>query len=140
MASLELQSFSFEADPQALDDLQHRLRRTIWPDEVSAEPWRYGPPVAYMKRFIDYWLEEYDWRTHQTRLNAFSQFAARIDDHRIHFIHEVGAGPAPIPLVLTHGWPGSVVEMLKIIPLLTDPAAHGADPADSFTVVAPSIP
>lgn len=140
MASLELQSFSFEAEPRTLDDLQQRLRRTIWPDEVSAEPWRYGPPVAYMKRFIDYWLDEYDWRAHEMRLNAFPQFVAQIDDHRIHFIHQAGAGPAPIPLVLTHGWPGSVVEMLKIIPLLTDPAAHGGDPADSFTVVAPSIP
>jgi pimeloyl-ACP methyl ester carboxylesterase len=93
-----------------------------------------------MKRFVDYWLDEYDWRAHEMRLNAFPQFVAQIDDHRIHFIHQVGAGPAPIPLVLTHGWPGSVVEMLKIIPLLTDPAAHGGDPADSFTVVAPSIP
>lgn len=140
MASPEIESFTFEAQPQALDDLQHRLRRTIWPDEVSADPWRYGPPVAYMKRFVDYWLNEYDWRVQQTRLNAFPQFVAQIDDHRIHFIHQVGTGPAPIPLVLTHGWPGSIVEMLKIIPLLTDPAAHGGDPADSFTVIAPSIP
>jgi pimeloyl-ACP methyl ester carboxylesterase len=140
MANLEVRSFSFAAQAQALDDLRQRLRRTIWPDEVSAEPWRYGPPVAYMKRFVDYWLDEYDWRSHEARLNAFPQFTAQVDDHRLHFIHQAGAGPAPIALVLTHGWPGSVVEMLKIIPLLTDPAAHGADPADSFTVIAPSIP
>ncbi|GFE82777.1 multidrug MFS transporter [Steroidobacter agaridevorans] len=140
MADFAIENFRFEAPPQALDDLQQRLRRTLWPDEVAAEPWRYGPPVAYMQRFIDYWLNKYDWRTHEARLNSFPQFVAQIDEHRIHFIHQVGNGPSPIPLVLTHGWPGSVVEMLKIIPLLTDPAAHGGDPADAFTVIAPSIP
>lgn len=140
MASPEVESFRFEAEPRALEDLEQRLRRTIWPDEVSAEPWRYGPPVTYMKRFVEYWVEEYDWPAEQARLNAFPQFVTQIDEHRIHFIHQVGTGPAPIPLVLTHGWPGSVVEMLKIIPLLTNPAAHGGDPADAFTVIAPSIP
>ncbi|GFE85864.1 epoxide hydrolase family protein [Steroidobacter agaridevorans] len=140
MADFAIENFRFEAPPEALDDLQQRLRRTLWPDEVAAEPWRYGPPVAYMQRFIDYWLNKYDWRTHEARLNSFPQFVAQIDEHRTHFIHQVGNGPSPIPLVLTHGWPGSVVEMLKIIPLLTDPAAHGGDPADAFTVIAPSIP
>jgi pimeloyl-ACP methyl ester carboxylesterase len=140
MANVTIERFQFEAQPQALDDLQQRLRRTLWPDEVAAEPWRYGPPVAYMQRFVDYWLNHYDWRIHEARLNSFPQFVARIDEHRIHFIHQVGQGPSPIPLVLTHGWPGSVVEMLDIIPLLTDPAAHGGDPADAFTVIAPSIP
>lgn len=138
--TLEIESFRFEAQPQALDDLQRRLRHTLWPDEVVAEPWRYGPPVAYMKRFVEYWMNEYDWRTHEAHLNAYPQFVARIDEHRIHFIRQTGKGPAPLPLLLTHGWPGSVVEMLKIIPLLTDPEAHGADPNDAFTVVAPSIP
>lgn len=140
MASLNIESFRFEAPPQALDDLHQRLRRTLWPDEVAAEPWRYGPPVAYMQRFVDHWLDEYDWQTHEAHLNSFPQFVAQIDEHRIHFIHQIGKGPSPMPLVLTHGWPGSVVEMLKIIPLLTDPAAHGGDPADAFTVIAPSIP
>lgn len=140
MANLNIESFRFEAPPQALDDLHQRLRRTLWPDEVAAEPWRYGPPVAYMQRFVDHWLDEYDWRTHEAHLNSFPQFVTQIDEHRIHFIHQIGKGPSPMPLVLTHGWPGSVVEMLKIIPLLTDPAAHGGDPADAFTVIAPSIP
>jgi len=140
MTSANIERFHFEAQPQALEDLQQRLRRTIWPDEVAAEPWRYGPPVAYMQHFVDYWLEEYDWRRHEAHLNSFPQFVAQIDEHRIHFIHQLGQGPAPLPLVLTHGWPGSVVEMLKIIPLLTDPAAHGGDPRDAFTVIAPSVP
>lgn len=140
MTSLQIEPFRFEAEQQALDDLAQRLRRTIWPDEIEAEPWRYGPPVAYMKSFVDYWLEKYDWSAQQARLNSFPQFVAQVDEHRIHFIHQKGVGPAPIPLVLTHGWPGSVVEMLKIIPLLTDPAAHGGDAADAFTVIAPSIP
>jgi len=132
--------FTYHADPALLVDLEQRLRRTLWPDEVAAEPWRYGPPVDYMKGFVAHWLERYDWRTHEARLNAFPQFVTQIDDHRIHFIHQPGVGPSPIPLVLTHGWPGSFVEMLKIIPLLTDPAAHGGDAADAFTVIAPSIP
>jgi pimeloyl-ACP methyl ester carboxylesterase len=140
MTDLAIENFRFQAQPQALDDLRQRLRRTLWPDEVSAEPWRYGPPVAYMQRFVDYWLNEYDWRAHEARLNSFPQFVAQIDQHRIHFIHQTGVGPSPVPLVLTHGWPGSIVETLKIIPLLTDPAAHGGDPADAFTVIAPSIP
>ena len=140
MANTVTERFSFSADPAALRDLELRLKQTLWPDEVVAEPWRYGPPVAYMKGFIEHWLEHYDWRTHEARLNSFPQFLAQIGEHRIHFIHEAGRGPAPLPLVLTHGWPGSFVEMLKIIPLLTDPAAHGGDPADAFTVIAPSIP
>jgi pimeloyl-ACP methyl ester carboxylesterase len=140
MSVAGIEHFAFHADPAALRDLDERLRRTIWPDEVTAEPWRYGPPVAYMKRFVRHWLDRYDWRAQEARLNALSQFVASIDEHRIHFIHQVGEGPAPIPLVLTHGWPGSFVEMLEIIPLLTNPAAHGGDAADAFTVIAPSIP
>ncbi len=140
MADGGIESFRFEADRTALRELEDRLRRTIWPDEVAADPWRYGPPVAYMRAFVEYWLDRYDWRTHEARLNSFPQFVTHVDGHRIHFIHQPGKGPAPMPLVITHGWPGSVIEMLKIIPLLTDPAAHGGDAADAFTVIAPSIP
>ena len=109
MAHPAIERFRFEASRHALNDLEQRLRRTLWPDEIATEPWRYGPPVSYMKRFVDYWLDEYDWHAQQARLNQFDQFVAEIDEHRIHFIHEVGTGPAPLPLVLTHGWPGSVV-------------------------------
>lgn len=132
--------FSFVADEAALADLRQRLRRIIWPDEIRAEPWRYGPPVAYMREFVRYWLEEYDWRREEARINAFPQYTLSIDGQCIHFIHQPGVGPDPIPLLITHGWPGSIVEFLKIIPLLTDPGAHGGDPADAFTIVAPSIP
>lgn len=140
MAVPAVEHFSFHADPAALDDLKRRLQQTLWPDEVAADPWRYGPPVAYMKSFVRHWLDGYDWRKHEAHLNSFPQFVTQIGQHRIHFIHQTGRGPAPIPLVLTHGWPGSFVEMLKIIPLLTDPASHGGDRADAFTVIAPSIP
>jgi len=140
MTGAPIECFQFHADQAALSDLKGRLRQAIWPDEVVAEPWRYGPPVAYMKAFIEHWLDRYDWRAHEEHLNSFPHFVTHIDEHRIHFIHQAGKGPAPIPLVLTHGWPGSIIEMLKIIPLLTDPAAHGADPADAFTIIAPSIP
>lgn len=140
MAEPAIEPFRFHADEAALSDLEVRLRRVIWPDEVATAPWHYGPPVAYMKAFVRYWLDQYDWHRHEERLNSFPQFITQLDGHRVHFIHQVGTGPAPIPLVLTHGWPGSIIEMLKIIPLLTNPAAHGADPADAFTVIAPSIP
>src|SRR5690606_13114600 len=97
MTSLQIREFRFEAQAQAIADLQHRLRNTIWPDEAVAEPWRYGPPVAYMRELVDYWLHEYDWRTHEARLNAFPQFETVIGKHRIHFIHQIGKGRAPIP-------------------------------------------
>lgn len=135
-----IKPFSFHANPVAIADLRRRLANTIWPDEIEAEPWRYGPPVDYMKGFVDYWLHKYDWSVQEARLNAFPQFIADIDDHQIHFIHQVGEGPAPMPIVLTHGWPGSIVEMLKIIPMLTNPSDYGGNAADSFTVIVPSIP
>lgn len=140
MAPFSIEPFSFHAEQAALDDVAARLGRVHWPDEVSAEPWRYGPPVNYMKGFVQHWLDRYDWRKQEARLNSFPQFVTQIDGHRIHFIHQQGRGAAPIALVMTHGWPGSIVEMLKIIPLLADPGAHGGDPADAFTVIAPSIP
>lgn len=140
MTATSIKPLRFEADSSALDDLERRLRLTIWPDEIVAAPWRYGPPVSYMKGFVEHWLERYDWRAQEAYLNSFPHFLMQIDQLQVHFIHQVGRGPAPIPLVLTHGWPGSFVEMLKIIPLLTDPESHGGDSADAFTVIVPSIP
>jgi pimeloyl-ACP methyl ester carboxylesterase len=140
MKDTAIDPFTFRADPEALRDLRKRLGRAIWPDEVVADPWRYGPPVDYMKGFVAYWLDQYDWQTQEARLNSFPQFVTDIGKHRIHFIHQPGKGPAPVPIILTHGWPGSFVELLKIIPMLTDPASYGGDPADAFTVIAPSIP
>jgi pimeloyl-ACP methyl ester carboxylesterase len=127
--------------PQAdLDDLQDRLKRTRWPDEVDDAGWDYGANLAYMQELIAYWRTTFDWRSQEQTINAFANFRAEIDGVGIHFIHEHGKGSNPIPLVLTHGWPSSFAEMLKIIPMLTDPNQYGADPADSFDVIVPSIP
>jgi pimeloyl-ACP methyl ester carboxylesterase len=127
--------------PQAdLDDLQARLKRTRWPDEVDDAGWDYGANLAYMQELIAYWRTAFDWRAQEQTINTFANFRAEIDGVGIHFIHERGKGSNPIPLILTHGWPSSFAEMLKIIPMLVDPKHYGADPADSFDVVVPSIP
>jgi microsomal epoxide hydrolase len=104
------------------------------------EPWSTGTSVAYMQRLIGYWRNGFDWRAKEAMLNRFRQFTVPLAGIDVHFIHEHGKGPDPMPLLLSHGWPGSVVEFHKLIPMLTDPARCGADPADAFTVVAPSLP
>ncbi|MGR6922917.1 epoxide hydrolase family protein [[Actinomadura] parvosata] len=127
--------------PQAqLDDLHRRLAATRWPDELPGVGWSYGIPVGYMKKLAEYWRTGFDWRAAEARLNAFPQFTTRIDGQNIHFVHARSPEPDALPLIITHGWPGSVAEFMKIIGPLTDPAAHGGDPADAFHVVAPSIP
>jgi pimeloyl-ACP methyl ester carboxylesterase len=136
----KLTPFSIDVPEKVIDDLRRRLRQTRWTDETDAEPWRYGPPLAYMQRFADYWLNQYDWRQQEAALNRLQHYTTDIDGHTIHFVHQEGVGPAPMPLVLTHGWPGSFIEMVRILPLLTDPAAHGGREEDAFTVVVPSIP
>ena len=129
------------AVPQAdLDDLRARLAGARWPDEVAGAGWEYGTNLSYMKDLTDYWRDRFDWRTQEQAINGFPQFRAEVDGVGIHFIHRRGEGPDPLPLVLLHGWPSSFVQMLKIIPLLADPAAHGGDAADSFDVVVPSLP
>lgn len=129
------------AIPQAtLDDLQRRLAATRWPDEVAGAGWDYGTSRAYLQELVGYWGHGFDWRAQEAALNRFAHFRTEIDKFGVHFIHEVGKGPNPIPLLLTHGWPDSFWRMHKIIPLLTDPASHGGDPADAFDVVVPSLP
>jgi pimeloyl-ACP methyl ester carboxylesterase len=120
--------------------LRARLAETRWPDEVLGSDWDYGASLAYMRDLAAYWQADYDWRRHERAINSFAHFRARIDGLGIHFIHERGRGPEPLPLVLTHGWPSSFLEMVKVIPLLTDPAGHGGDEADAFDVVVPSLP
>jgi pimeloyl-ACP methyl ester carboxylesterase len=136
----EVKPFSIAVPNEVLEDLRQRLMATRWSDETDAEPWRYGPPLAYMRHIVDYWLNRYDWRGQEAFLNSFPQYMTDIDGLSIHFIHQQGIGPDPMPLVMTHGWPGSFVEMLRILPMLTNPAAHGGRPEDAFTVVVPSIP
>ncbi|ALK34459.1 epoxide hydrolase family protein [Burkholderia plantarii] len=127
--------------PQAqLDDLHRRLRAARLPAALDAERWDDGASLAFMRRLADHWLHRFDWRAQEARLNRLPHFLANIDGLDIHFIHQRGTGPAPLPLVLTHGWPGSFVEMEHVIPMLADPAAHGGDAADAFHVVVPSLP
>jgi microsomal epoxide hydrolase len=127
--------------PQAdLDDLRDRLARTRWPDQLPGVGWDYGIPLEYVQELAGYWRTNYDWRVHEKRLNAFPQFITTIDGQNIHFLHVRSAEPDALPLIMTHGWPGSIVEFMNVIGPLTDPAAHGADPADAFHLVVPSIP
>ncbi len=129
------------AIPQAdLDDLNRRLDATRWPDELPGVDWSYGVPRTYLQELTQYWRTEYDWRAQEKLLNDLPQFTTEIDGQNIHFIHVRSPEPDAIPLVLTHGWPGSIVEFLDVIGPLTDPRAHGADPADAFHLVIPSLP
>jgi pimeloyl-ACP methyl ester carboxylesterase len=132
--------FTLHIPDQAIADLKDRLGRTRFPDQAPGEPWAYGADVAYLKQLVEHWRTTFDWRAQEARLNAFPQFRLPLHDIDVHFLHVPGKGPAPMPLLLLHGWPGSVFEFLEIIPRLTDPARFGGDPADALTVVAPSLP
>lgn len=140
MSAPKPEPFRIAVPQETLDDLKARLARTRFPDEAPDAPWAYGTSLAYMRDLVAYWRDEYDWRKHEAALNALPQFKVEIDGIGVHFIHVQGKGPNPRPLLLSHGWPGSVVEFQRIIPMLTDPASFGGDPADAFTVVAPSLP
>jgi pimeloyl-ACP methyl ester carboxylesterase len=129
------------AVPQAdLDDLHERLARTRWPSELPGVGWSRGVPVAYLEELATYWRDEYDWREWEAKLNAFPQYTTTIDGANIHFLHVPSPEPNALPLILTHGWPGSMVEFLNVIGPLADPVSHGGDPADAFHVVVPSMP
>jgi len=132
--------FTLRVPEEVLEDLRARLARVRWPDEPPLEPWSTGTSVAYLRGLVDYWRTRFDWRAQEARLNAFRQFKVPLGGIDLHFIHEEGKGPAPMPLLLSHGWPGSVLEFLRLVPLLTDPVRHGGDAHDAFTVVAPSLP
>jgi len=128
------------ATPDAvLLDLRRRLDDTRWTTD-TADDWREGMNPTYLRELVGYWRNGYDWRAQEAKLNAFHHFHAKVDDTRLHFVHEHGKGPAPLPLLLTHGYPDSFYRFSKLIPLLTDPANNGGDPADSFDVVVPSLP
>jgi len=134
------QPFTIRVPDQVLADLRARLERVRWPDEIPGAPWRYGTDLATMQALVAYWRDAYDWRAREAALNRFRQFSVELGGIPLHFVHEPGVGPDPTPLLLSHGWPGSIVEFQRIIPMLTDPARFGGDPADAFTVVAPSLP
>ncbi|TGA96605.1 epoxide hydrolase [Sporolactobacillus shoreae] len=132
--------FHIHASQSVLDDLRMRLVQTRWPGSPKDAKWAYGTNIDYLRQLITYWVKDFNWRDQEKYLNGFHQFKADIGGLKVHFIHEQGHGPKPMPLILTHGWPSSFYEMTKIIPLLTDPASHGGDAADTFDVVVPSLP
>ena len=132
--------FTLRVPDETLADLRARLDRVRWPDEAPGAGWTHGTSLAYLRELVAYWRQRYDWRAHEARLNGWRQFTVPVGGIDIHFVHEPGVGPAPLPLLLAHGWPGSIVEFQRIIPMLTDPVRFGGDAADAFTVVAPSLP
>ena len=132
--------FVLDIPEPAIDDLRARLARTRFPDQAPGAPWAYGTDVGYLRRLIEHWRTGFDWRAQEARLNAWPQFKVALHGIDVHYLQVEGKGPAPMPLLLSHGWPGSVFEFLELIPRLTDPARFGGDPADAFTVVVPSLP
>ncbi|WP_329522054.1 epoxide hydrolase family protein [Spirillospora sp. NBC_01491] len=136
----EIHPFHIEIPQADLDDLRDRLARTRRPDEIPGVGWSYGTAGDYVQDMAEYWRTEYDWRRHEAELNAFPQFTTVISGQNVHFLHVRSPEPDALPLLLTHGWPGSAADFLKVIGPLTDPRAHGGDASDAFHVVAPSIP
>ena len=137
---MAIHPFKIHVPDADIIDLKTRLARTRVPDAVANAGWRYGTDQDFLKELVAYWRESFDWRATEERLNQFPQFLADIGGLGFHFLHVRGQGPEPLPLVITHGWPSSIAEFARLIPLLTDPAAHGGRAEDSFDVVAPSLP
>jgi len=139
-ADVEIRPFRIEVPQADLDDLRERLDRTRWPDELAGVGWDYGVPTAYVRALAEQWRTTYDWRRSEARLNAYEQFTTVIDGQPIHFLHVRSGEPGALPLILTHGWPGSIAEYLDVVDPLSDPRAAGGDAADAFDVVIPSLP
>ena len=136
---LHIEPFTIAINEAVLDDLRRRIQQTRWPDQLPGNGWEQGTELDYLRELLAYWADRFDWRAQQDALNRLNHYRAELNGLGIHFVHQHGAGAAPIPLVLTHGWPSSFLELLPLVPLLTDPAAHGiAGPA--FDLVIPSLP
>src|SRR6202046_3590994 len=138
--TIHAEPFRISVPDEVLADLKDRLAKTRWPIEAKAAPWTYGASLAYMRDTVDYWRNRYDWRRSEAALNRFPNYKATLDGKQVHFILERGSGPDPLPLILSHGWPGSVFEFLDIIEPLAHPERFGGDAKDGFTVVVPSLP
>lgn len=136
----DVHPFRIDVPEADLDDLRDRLARTRWPDELPGVGWDYGVSLEYVKQMAEYWRTSYDWRKQEARLNELPQYTTTIDGTNVHFIHVRSPEPNALPLILTHGWPGSVAEFLDVIGPLADPRRRGGDPADAFDVIVPSIP
>ena len=135
-----IEPFQIRVDDAVLEDLRRRLEQTRFPDQIEGTGWEYGMPTDYLRELVGYWRDTYDWRSEEDRLNRFDHFRTPIDGQMIHFIHARSPHPDALPLLLTHGWPGSVVEFLDVIPRLTDPESNGGRAGDAFHVIAPSLP
>ena len=135
-----IQPFEISVDPDVLDDLRQRLRAFRSPPFIEDQGWGDGVDLRYLAELVDYWLHQFDWRVQEAALNRYGHFIADVRGTKLHFVHERGLGAAPLPLVLVHGWPDGFQRFDKLIPLLTDPGAHGGDAADAFDVVVPSLP
>jgi pimeloyl-ACP methyl ester carboxylesterase len=136
----QIRPFHSETSEEQLADLRERLARTRFAPALSGRDWTHGTPPGYLAELLEYWRTEFDWGAAEKRLNTMPQFLTEVGGNTLHFVHARGVGPRPLPLLFSHGWPGSFYEVTKIIGPLTDPAAHGGDPADAFDVVAPSLP
>lgn len=137
---MSVSPFRIEIPDADLVDLRERLLRTRWPDAVEGAGWDYGVDPEYLRRLVAAWRDEYDWRSHERRLNELPHFRATVEGVGIHFLRYAGVGPRPMPIVVSHGWPSSFLEMLELAPRLADPAAFGGDPDDAFDVIVPSLP
>ena len=136
----EIIPFTIEVADDVLDDLRRRLHNTRWPEAELVDDWSQGIPLSYVQEVCDYWADEYDWRAREAALNRFDQFITEIDGVDIHFVHMRSPHENALPLIITHGWPGSIVEFHRVLEPLTDPTAHGSDAAHAFHVVVPSLP
>jgi pimeloyl-ACP methyl ester carboxylesterase len=140
MSPLAIEPFEIDVDDATLTDLRDRLRRTRFPEQIPGAAWDYGTELGYLRELVSYWADGYDWAARQARMNAFDHFRTEIDGTGIHFLHTRSSVDEALPIVLTHGWPGSFVEFLDVIGPLTDPAAHRGDASDAFHVIVPSLP
>jgi pimeloyl-ACP methyl ester carboxylesterase len=137
---MPIEPFSLPFSQAAVDDLRERLKRTRWIDEIPGTGWQYGFNLEFLQELCSYWRDNFDWKTQVENVSSFHHCRFTHDGVRIHFIHERGHGKNPLPIIVTHGWPGSFLEMLRLISLLTNPSAHGGNASDSFDVVIPSLP
>ena len=137
---MAVEKFTINVSDSLLADLSRRLDATRWPDELENVGWELGSSLGYMKSLADYWRNGYHWRRQEATLNQLPQYRVALDGFHVHFVHVRSKHPKPLPLIITHGWPGSFVEMVKLIPLLTDPEAHGGSAEDAFDVIVPSLP
>ena len=139
-AQSSIEPFEVNVDDEELDDLRLRLRNARWPPDSPGEPWSYGTDRTYLEELIAYWGGEYDWRAHERELNSCDHYMTTVDGQQLHFVHQKSRGNSSLPLVLTHGWPGTVWEMLPSVKALSDPVAHGGEESEAFDVIVPSIP